>query len=164
MSAIPIRDREDQHQMNFIRLFTTFSGRIPRSSFWLGFVAVVLILGSGRYLLKRLLGADTPSPDDLPVMLWGLFAMVPLTALIVKRFHDRDRPSWIGYAAGANTALYIPASYFGYLVDLAQFTLIEHIVFWSSLPLGLFAIVENGFLRGTRGPNRYGPAPSAQHA
>jgi hypothetical protein len=43
-------------------------------------------------------------------------------------------------------------------------TLIEHIVFWITLPLGLFAIVENGFLRGTRGPNRYGPEPSAQHA
>jgi uncharacterized membrane protein YhaH (DUF805 family) len=149
-----------RHPMNFIALFTTFSGRIPRSSYWLGLVSIVLIFGLGRYLLKRHVGADTPSPDDLLVMLWSLFAMVPLTALIVKRFHDRDRPSWIGYTVGAVTALFIPASYFGYFVDVARFTPVEHIVFWSALPLSLFAFVENGFLRGTRGPNRYGPEPS----
>ena len=57
---------------------------------------------------------------------------------------------------------YIPASYFGYLVDLAQFTLIEHIVFWGTLPLSLFALVDNGFLPGTPGSNRYGPEPSAR--
>jgi uncharacterized membrane protein YhaH (DUF805 family) len=145
--------------MNFVRLFTTFSGRIPRRSYWLGFGMIIVIFGLGRYLLKRLLGADTPSPDDLTVMLWSLLAMVPLTSLIVKRFHDRDRPSWIGYLVGAATALYVPASYFGYLVDLAQFTLIEHAVFWNTLLLWLFAIVENGFLKGTPGPNRYGPDP-----
>jgi uncharacterized membrane protein YhaH (DUF805 family) len=148
--------------MNVLRLFVTFTGRIPRSSYWIGFATIVLVFGLGRYLLKRLLGADTPSPDDLPVMLWSLLAMLPLTPLIVKRFHDRYRPSWIGYAAGANTALYIPASYFGYFGDVAQFSLIEHIVFWGfSLPLGTFAIVENGFLPGTRGSNRYGPEPES---
>jgi uncharacterized membrane protein YhaH (DUF805 family) len=147
--------------MNFIRLFTTVSGRIPRSSYWLGFVLIVVIFGLGRYLLKLLLGADTPSPADLPVMLWSLLAMVPLTALIVKRFHDRDRPSWIGYAVGAINALSISASYFGYL-DLAQFTLIEPLVFWGAAAMSLFAFVENGFLRGTLGPNRYGPEPTQQ--
>lgn len=150
--------------MNFIRLFTTFSGRIPRSSYWLGFVAIVLVFGLGRYLLKRLTGADTPSPDSLLVMLWSLFGMVPLTALMVKRFHDRDWPSWLGYLAGATTALPIPASYFGYFGEFAQFTLIEHILFWPSLPIWLFALIENGFRAGTPGPNRYGPAPGKPQA
>lgn len=148
--------------MNFVRLFTTFSGRIPRSSYWLGFVAVVIVFGLGRYVLKLLTGADTPSPDTLLVMLWSLLGMVPLTAIIVKRFHDREWPGWLGYLVGAATALYIPAPYFGYLVDPTQFTLIEHIVFWATLALWLFAFVENGFRRGTRGPNRYGPEPGAQ--
>ena len=150
--------------MSIVRLFATFSGRIPRSSYWLGFVAIVLVFGLGRYALKRGLGADTPSPDGLVVTLWNLLAMVPLTALIVKRFNDRDRPSWIGYAVGAATAFCVVAPYFGFLAEPAKFTLIEHIVFWSMLPLSLFALVDNGFLRGTPGPNRYGPEPDAQSA
>jgi uncharacterized membrane protein YhaH (DUF805 family) len=148
--------------MNVLSLFATFTGRISRSSYWCGFAMIVLVGGLGRYILKRLLGADTPSPDDLPVMLWSFLVLtLPLTALIVKRFHDRGRPSWIGYAAGANNALYVAATYFGYFGDFAEASLIEHIVFLATFLLWLFAIVENGFLPGTHGPNRYGPEPSA---
>ena len=150
--------------MNIVRLFASFSGRIPRSSYWLGFAAVVLVFGLGRYGLKQWLGMETPSPDDLVVTIWTLLAMVPLTALIVKRFNDRDRPAWIGYAVGAATAFSAAAPYFGFLDDPANYTLAEHVVLWSTLPLSVFALVDNGFLRGTPGPNRYGPQPGAQIA
>ena len=99
------REREEESTMNIMRLFACFSGRIPRISYWLGLAAVVLVFGLGRYGLKQWLGMDTPSPDDLAVTLWTLLAMVPLTALIVKRFNDRDRPAWIGYAVGAVAAI-----------------------------------------------------------
>ena len=39
--------------MNFIRLFTTFSGRIPRSSYWLGFVAVILVFMTINHRSER---------------------------------------------------------------------------------------------------------------
>jgi uncharacterized membrane protein YhaH (DUF805 family) len=141
--------------MNVIQLFLGFTGRITRLSYWLGFATVVAVLGLGRYVLKYHIGAT-----ELPVVVWSTLAAVPLTALNVKRFNDRDRPIWIGYVVGAGTALFIAAPYFGYLTDdLAHYSLVEHVLLWGLLPLSVFALVDNGFLRGTRGENRYGPDP-----
>ena len=35
------------------------------------------------------------------------------------------------------------------------------VAFWVSLAAIVAAFVDNGFMRGTRGPNRYGPDPLA---
>ena len=35
------------------------------------------------------------------------------------------------------------------------------VAFWLSAAVLLFAFVDNGFIRGTAGPNRYGPDPLA---
>ena len=106
--------------MNVIQLFLWFY-RIRRLSYWLGFATVVAVFGLGRYVLKYHVGAT-----ELPVVVWSTLAAVPLTALSVKRFNDRDRPIWIGYLVGAGTALFIAAPYFGYLTnDVAHYSLVE---------------------------------------
>ena len=141
--------------MKVIWLFLHFTGRIPRQSYWLGFATVVAVFGLGRYVLKYHLGAT-----ELAVVVWSTLAAIPLAALSVKRFNDRDRPTWFGYAVGAATALFIAAPYFGYLTDdVAQYSFVEHVLLWGSLPLSVAALVDNGFLRGTRGENRHGPDP-----
>ena len=94
--------------MNVVHLFTGVTGRIPRRLYWLGFAAVVVIFGLGRYVLKYHLGAS-----ELAVVIWSAWAAIPLTALSVKRFNDRDRPVWIGYVVGASVVLFIVAPYFG---------------------------------------------------
>jgi uncharacterized membrane protein YhaH (DUF805 family) len=38
------------------------------------------------------------------------------------------------------------------------------ILFWLLSIAGLFVFVENGFMRGTDGPNRYGPDPLARQS
>ncbi|WP_374674615.1 DUF805 domain-containing protein [Ideonella sp.] len=53
----------------------------------------------------------------------------PAIAVSVKRWHDRDRSGW--------------------WVLIALVPLIGT----------LWALIDNGFLRGTAGPNRFGPAP-----
>jgi uncharacterized membrane protein YhaH (DUF805 family) len=53
----------------------------------------------------------------------------PVIAVSVKRWHDRDRSGWWVLI------LLIP------------------VVGW------LWALIDNGFLRGTPGPNRFGPQP-----
>ena len=145
--------------MRYIKLFTSFSGRIPRKWYWLGFVTMVVVFGLGRYVIKTLRGDEIPGPDGLPVMLWSLLGMIAFGAVIVKRFQDRDWPRWVGWLAAAAIAFNIPAGYFGLPGDPAKFTLIDQALFWPFLLIWLFAFIDNGFLRGTRGPNRYGPEP-----
>lgn len=146
-----------------MNLFFSFNGRIPRSSYWFGFVTVVVLLGLARYVLKYHLGYEgAGNHEALPVTFVSTLAAIPLTALSVKRFNDRNRPSWIGYVVGFSIALFIVAPYFGYLVDLVQFSAVEHAIFWPLCALSLFALIDNGFLPGTVGPNRFGPDPLGQ--
>lgn len=146
-----------------MNLFLSFTGRIPRRSYWLGFAVVVLVFGLGRYVLKYHLGYEgAGGREQWPVTFLSTLAAIPLAALSVKRFNDRDRPPWLGYAVGASIALFMAAPHFGYLDDLRQFSPAEHAIFWPLLALSLFALIDNGFLPGTAGSNRYGPDPIAR--
>jgi uncharacterized membrane protein YhaH (DUF805 family) len=146
-----------------MNLFLSFAGRIPRSAYWFGFAAVVLVFGLARYVLKYHLGFEGAGDrESLPVTFISVLAAIPLTALSVKRFNDRDRPSWLGYVVGLSIALFMIAPRFGYLVDPGQFSLPEHAIFWPLCALSLFALIDNGFLPGTAGPNRFGPAPTGR--
>ena len=61
----------------------------------------------------------------------NLLLVWPALAVSVKRWHDRDKSGW------------------WVLLNLVP------VIGW------LWALVDNGFLRGTDGPNRYGPDPLA---
>lgn len=138
--------------MPLIRALTAFDGRIYRKMFWAGIVVTVLVFGLGRYVLKQTTGdGGFGQPDNIIVMLWSLLAAVPITALMVKRLADRGRPAWLGYVNGLIVALFIAAPAFGYLGELKNFSIPEHVVFWTTLPVSLFAWVEAGFLPGVHG-------------
>jgi len=69
---------------------------------------------------------------DRAERLVNLLIAWPAVAVSAKRWHDRDKSAW--------------------WVLIALIPLIGQI----------WALVDNGFLRGTRGPNRFGPEPPAQ--
>jgi uncharacterized membrane protein YhaH (DUF805 family) len=64
-------------------------------------------------------------------MVVGLVSFVASIAVAVKRWHDRDKSGWWVLI------VFVP------------------LIGW------IWAIAENGFLRGTPGPNRFGPDPIA---
>lgn len=68
---------------------------------------------------------------DLAHMTMNVLLLWPGIAVSVKRWHDRDKSGW------------------WVLVNLVPF------VGW------LWALVENGFLRGSAGVNRFGPGPDS---
>ena len=70
--------------------------------------------------------------DEQIAMIVNALMFWPGLAISVKRWHDRDKSGW------------------WVLINLVPF------IGW------LWALIENGFLRGTAGPNRYGADPLAQ--
>ena len=125
----------------------SFSGRITRRDYWLWYALLVagleLAVAVLRLLLKAAAGGGMPvhfGDTDLlirPGTVIGIVAGIAIflggLAGAVKRLHDRDRSGWF------------------YLICL--------------VPLigPIWLAVEIGFLRGTFGPNRFGPDPlSAQ--
>lgn len=75
--------------------------------------------------------AEQMSKLTLPLIVLLLLLLWPSICLYAKRWHDRDKSGW-----------------------------------WSLIVLipiigGLWMLIELGFLRGTDGPNRFGPDPIA---
>jgi uncharacterized membrane protein YhaH (DUF805 family) len=135
--------------MDFSHLFFGFNGRIPRSAYWLGTLAlsayVLLVVGFAIFMGVEL------GPRSLLLMLLALPAVFCGLALVVKRLHDRDKSGW-----------WVLLFYFapGALHQIGRHSGDIGILFWIvGSAISIWALVEIGFLRGTPGPNRFGPDP-----
>ena len=125
--------------MSLLRVWFSFNGRINRSTFWLkGILGYVCLVVVGMGVLFFSLGGLDPdtlqeSPWPLIVLLFWMVLLFWINlAVYAKRWHDHDMSGWW-------TALM--------LVPIVNF-------FW-----GIYMLIKLGFLKGTDGPNRYGPAP-----
>ena len=135
--------------MSIGTLLFSFRGRINRMPYWLASLAVLIVMAvpfalvaaSGLWQSAMLL----------------LLLLIPLiwtgVALAVKRLHDRNKSAWwlvIFYV--------LP----GILEGIGEFAGDAAVVLLiASSALSIWALVELGFLRGTAGPNDYGPDPLA---
>jgi uncharacterized membrane protein YhaH (DUF805 family) len=133
--------------MDFKNLLLSFDGRIGRQSWWIGVIVltvlqwiVMLILGLvfGQSMIA---GMDPNMPPEqaaeiatqayIPLIIASLIFLYPALALYAKRWHDRGKSGW--------WTLILLVPIIGFL-------------WW---------LIEQGFLRGTDGPNQYGPDPVA---
>jgi uncharacterized membrane protein YhaH (DUF805 family) len=137
-------------------LFTSLDGRIGRARFWIG----LLILSAANVVaigaIVLLFGISHAS-----VMLTVLVAIVlayPNYALMVKRFQDRDRPGWFAFFPLATIYGANLMETFGITEREPQnvpYTVLTLLV----LGMSLWVLIDLGILKGTQGPNRYGPDP-----
>jgi uncharacterized membrane protein YhaH (DUF805 family) len=158
--------------MNFLQVLFSFHGRINRAKYWLAalfwIVVDIVVFGVlGSMLLKDIvaLGSEPSAQDIVRVILsFGLGIVLVLLVVCVpqfvsgfavgiKRLHDRDQSGWWILLFYFGPAV---ASALGNRSDAAALVLVMSLV---SLGISIWAIVVLGFLRGTRGPNRYGPDP-----
>ena len=124
-------------------LFLSYSGRIGRLTYWVSLLVLGAIqLGAIYLLLLPTLGDLAHlAPHSqalnqailmrvlLPCGIIAVLFLYPTYAVTTKRWHDRDKSGW-----------------------------------WSLIALipiigSIWLLVELGFLKGTPGPNAYGPDP-----
>lgn len=84
-----------------------------------------------------------------------IFSMWFLAATTIKRLHDRDRSGWW------MPIFFVVPALFGKLSDKLGGSSVAVFLAWIAVALSLWGIVELYFLKGTRGPNRFGPDPLA---
>jgi uncharacterized membrane protein YhaH (DUF805 family) len=117
-----------------------FQGRANRAKWWLVLVGILVV----ELVLFGILGgsvATSADPQEAMANLGPIASLVILVfavvltwisvALGIKRFHDRNKSGW--------------------WVLIAFVPIIG----------GLWYLIECGFLKGTAGPNTYGPDPLA---
>lgn len=115
------------------------------------------------FLLDPTFADDAVATPSLTSTVISVFSYWPLTVLGVKRFNDRDYPNWVGWVVGASVVIVTVANHFGYLdfVNWSGCSPFEKAILAVVGVLWLFSLIDNGFLRGTTGANRYGPDPLA---
>jgi uncharacterized membrane protein YhaH (DUF805 family) len=144
------RGRTCMGNIDLIDLLFSFRGRINRGKYWLAFLIYVIfwivvgIVGWGLLFVAYTLGAIVFTLAFLVSLYSGI-------AVGIKRLHDRDKTGWylllfylvpalldgIGNSVGG----------IGFIFSLA------------GLAISIWAFIELGCLRGTIGPNQYGPDP-----
>ena len=142
----------------------SFTGRISRGGFWLGVLIMAGLSIVATYILQPenfdLSIEKMPAPN-FAMNVFNLLTLFIGMAITVKRLNDRDWPIWVAAIIFVICLPFYIGPFFGILWDIENPSWAElalWIVFGISV---IFLLVDNGFLRGTRGDNRYGPDPLA---
>lgn len=152
----------------------SFSGRANRFDFWLVPIGLtllqlaltmLLLLNSGALLLSWLTSGQAATVTVLSVLFLHLLFMWPITAVAVRRSHDRNMSGW-WYGAFALFSLgLLLADMVPRLLEIAESSTMTAILDFLSLmhfAAWLTFLVILGVLPGTRGVNRFGPAPNSR--
>lgn len=140
--------------MPMTQLLFSFHGRLNRKPYWLTNIAVgvgVIIL----VVLAIVMVGEREFAEAFLTMAILAILYIPLfwvsLALGAKRLHDRDKSAWwlVLFYVGPGVASGIgdQMEYLGFVLHLLAFA------------ITVWAFVELGCLRGTVGPNQYGPDP-----
>lgn len=144
--------------MDWKHLLFSFQGRVNRAKYWL---VILLSIVVGMSAVMLLLIPHDYTSFFFFFLLAIAFLMWIGVAIGVKRLHDRDKSGWwlaLYYFAPSLLSgigeLASPSE--GSTVASAGFELVLTLI---GLAISVWAIIDLGFLKGTQGPNRYGPDP-----
>jgi uncharacterized membrane protein YhaH (DUF805 family) len=161
--------------MSLAELLFSFKGRIRRLHWWVASLAAGGVAAIAMGILEaaaRASGSAIIDPDTHQIEPTGLFGLAMSViglanmwiafALSVKRLHDRDRSGWwlvwqlliiILATILIVVAIAVPKEQGPLWYALAGGASL------ATLAISIWLFVEIGFLRGTQGPNRFGPDP-----
>lgn len=140
-------------------LFTTVGGRIGRKEYWIGSVllfAAVIVLT----LIVAAIGGAAGGSDRASTVITVLIlsASVPL---VVKRLQDRNKSPHVAWLLYGPAIIATIGESVGFTGASTQPNALGYVLALFNLVIGIWFFIELGFLRGTLGPNAYGPDPLA---
>ncbi len=156
---------------NLIGNFTGMDGRIGRQAWWIGVVVIIVVGIVLNFILGAVMGGGMPSLEQLmnpAVMMafaqkqaWiglilGLITAYPYIALSVKRRHDRGNNGYDAIGLIVFSLLFSLAQALGLVSATNTIGMVISVIF---LIYAIYMLVQLGFLKGTVGPNSYGPDP-----
>jgi uncharacterized membrane protein YhaH (DUF805 family) len=141
--------------MDWKALLFTFGGRLNRGKYWLGVLIVALVYVAAAlvfWILYSILG------ETVGAVIGGIAAAAAFVAVLwagiaiaIKRLHDREKSGWWLLLFGL-----LPAILSGAGSALGGIGIVLSL---ASLAISIWGFVEIGCLKGTTGPNMYGPDP-----
>ena len=150
--------------MDMGHLYTSVDGRINRAKYWLGAIVLGIILLLVMYGSIYAAGGSVLEQDSRTRMITLVVSLVflyPSIALMVKRLHDRNRPGYFAAFMLVPLILKGATDVMGLTGDPLDQNALDYVFLAIIGVVGIWFFVELGCLRGTVGPNQYGPDPLA---
>lgn len=156
---------------NLIGNFTGMDGRINRQPWWIGVVILIVVGIVLNFILGAIMGGGMPTLEQLTdpaamtafaqkqgwiSLIIGLITAYPYIALSVKRRHDRDNNGYDAIGLIAFSLIWSVVQALGLVNSTNPIYMIVSVIF---LIYAIYVLVQLGFLKGTAGPNSYGPDP-----
>jgi uncharacterized membrane protein YhaH (DUF805 family) len=166
--------------MDWTRYLFSFEGRINRAKYWLAtliilcwmifvlllLAAVATIFGIGGPLEINLVGISASiqfTDDDIAAKtsLFPQIVTIPMTcffawcyaAVSIKRLHDRNKSGWW------IVAFIVVGGVYGQFAEWLGGSWAAVFIGFAAFAAFIWGLVEMCYLKGTRGPNRFGPDP-----
>ena len=142
--------------MDWQTLFFTTDGRISRAKFIWAILAYACVLFLFFFTAVVLLTTDWRNAPLFVYVCFGLLlslSFFSIVAVTIKRLHDRDKVGW-----WAVPFIILPGLLSSAASDLVT-PFAGSVLYACSVLLLLWGFVELACLRGTDGPNRFGPDP-----
>jgi uncharacterized membrane protein YhaH (DUF805 family) len=150
----------------------SFRGRIGRKVFWLGYIVPLIIasivagaldasLGLAAYRGEMAMPADAAQFSPISSLV-SLLSIWPSLAGTIKRLHDRDRSGWWIGGFYLLSAIFGSVAFMMAMMNPESAAAVGMPIMVGGIVMLAYVIwllVETGFLRGTVGPNRFGPDP-----
>lgn len=157
---------------NLVSDFTSMDGRINRQRWWIGVIVLIVVGFIVSWILGLIFGTGmmmNPAAVTDPAALagymqkagWvglitGVILAYPYICLTVKRRHDRNNNGYDAIGLIALSLLWNLLTALGVLSPVGAIGGVVGLIF---LIYAIYILVQVGFLKGTAGPNNYGPDP-----
>jgi uncharacterized membrane protein YhaH (DUF805 family) len=141
--------------MDWGHLLFKFSGRTNRAKFWLAalvYFAINVVLAVIGY------ATDQSAAFQAVNGMIGIVIFISGLAVGVKRLHDRNKSGWYLLVFYVVPGILMLAAIGAYFAMEDGGTVAAGLGF-AAFAIGVWAFVELACLRGTVGPNAYGPDP-----
>src|SRR5262245_32927801 len=149
----------------FLQDLLTFRGRINRARYWglaLGLMSIAFLVGLIAVATQGMIHGGVVKGVLAFITAVALLALaVPCYFLAIRRLHDRNKSAhWLWLFCLAPAVLNLLAK-----VAVAQgAAALVLVIALPSIGISIWGFVAIGCLRGTCGPNRFGPDPLQTHA
>jgi uncharacterized membrane protein YhaH (DUF805 family) len=140
-----------------LQFFFSFEGRINRALYWKALLALVIL----TFVFALLqFGLAVIVGDIIATALGGVVSIAMTFSTFVlgaKRLHDRDKCGWLQLIYVIPFLIPLPSI-------LLEMKFLSLVAIALGLTIWIWLFVELGCLRGTVGPNHFGPDPLEQEA
>ena len=140
--------------MDFGYLYTSFEGRINRKPYWIGLIVLIIVMMVIIFGASFLLIGSIVEPTfqtRLVTFVLQLLFLYPSTALMVKRLHDRNRPSYWAAFILVPMVLKSLTDLMGMTGDPLNQNALDYLLNIIVFVVSIWFFVELGCLRGTVG-------------